>query len=955
MPYIKSSMLNQNINKQPLRGINMYDFKEIEKEASKILSKKDIEKAVKNDKKRKKTFSFLEGPPTANAPPALHHLEVRTYKDIINKFKYMQGFNVPRKAGWDCHGLPVEVQIEKKLGLNSKKDILKYGEAKFINDCRKSVFSYIDSWNKSTEKLGYWIDLESPYITLTNEYIESVWWSLKELYNKRLLYEAHKVVPFCPRCETPLSSHEVAQGYKKIKEDSVILKFKVKNKENEYFLVFTTTPWTLPSNLAIAVNPKLDYCYVKEDEKIYIITKNLVKNYFENPKIIKTISGKELIEEKYEPLFDYFKDLDAFRVIEGDFVTEEDGTGLVHMAPAFGEVDYEACKKEGLPFVQPVDETGKFTDEVPEYKDRFIKNTDKEIIQRLKEENKLFRILKYEHDYPFCWRCDTPLMYYAIKSWFIKVTEYKDRLIKLNEKINWVPKHIKDGRFGEWLKNVKDWALSRKKFLGTPLPVWRCECGNEIIIGSIKELKEKSIKKLNEKELDLHKPWIDNIKLKCSKCHSLMSRVPEVIDCWYDSGSASFAQFHYPFENQAEFKQRFPYDFISEAIDQTRGWFYTLHVLSTILFDNMAYKNVVCAGHIVDEKGEKMSKSKGNILNPDMVLDTLGVDATRLQFCTVDIGNFKKFGIETAKKEIMPFLNVLWNTCQFYSQLDNKEKAEENVEDKWIISRLNSVIKECTEGLGSYQIEKGLIPLMDFIINDFSKTYIKIIREREDKNVNKIIGYILENISKLLAPYAPNISEVIYQKFSSQSVHLSSWPKYDEKKIDKKIEEKFSGALKIIEAGLRERDRIKIGLKWPLAEAKVHTEKEISRDIKEIIINQLQVKKISIIKSKEEKVEFDTIVTPELESEGYAKNISRAVQSLRKKAGLIKKDKIKLVITAEERALKIIEKQKKNIAEKTNAFKISMQDEEAENKKLLREILEIKDFKFILQIGKGHI
>jgi len=446
----------------------MYDFKAIEEEAKKKITKKDILKAVRNDFKRKKLFSFLEGPPTANAPPALHHLEVRTYKDIINKFKYMQGYNVPRKAGWDCHGLPVEVQIEKKLGLNSKKDIFKHGEAKFINECKESVFSYIQAWNKSTEKLNYWIDLEKPYVTLENNYIESIWWSLKQLYEKKLLYEAHKVVPFCPRCETPLSSHEVAQGYKKIKEDSIVVKMRLKSGEN--LLVWTTTPWTLPSNLAIAVNPDIEYAFVEERE-IYIVAKELAEKLFEEPNIIRIVRGKELIGKKYTPLFNYYSDLDAFKIIGGDFVTIENGTGLVHMAPAFGEVDYDACKKEKLPFVQPVDENGKFTSEIPEYAGRFIKSVDKEIIKRLDSENKLFKIIPYEHDYPFCWRCDTPLMYYAIKSWFIRVSAYRKRLLELNEKINWEPEHIKEGRFGEWLNNVKDWALSRKKFWGTPLPI----------------------------------------------------------------------------------------------------------------------------------------------------------------------------------------------------------------------------------------------------------------------------------------------------------------------------------------------------------------------------------------------------------------------------------------------------------------------------------------------------
>lgn len=907
----------------------MYEFKKIEEEASKILKEKDIEKAVGNDKTRKKLFSFLEGPPTANAPPGLHHLEARTYKDIINKFRYMQGFNAPRKAGWDCHGLPVEVQIEKKLGLNSKKDILKYGEAKFINDCKESVFSYIDSWNKSTKRVNYWVDLKNPYVTLDNDYIESVWWSLKQLYDKKLLYEAHKVVPFCPRCETPLSSHEVAQGYKKIKEESVVVKMRLETGEN--LLVWTTTPWTLPANVGVAVNPKIDYVYIEERE-IFVVAKEQALRLFEEPNIIKTVKGKELVGKKYYPLFRYFSDSEAFRIIPGDFVTTEDGTGLVHIAPAFGEVDYDVSKKEGLPFFQPVDETGRFTEKVPDYKGKFIKDTDKDIIRKLENEGQLFSVIPYEHDYPFCWRCNSPLMYYAIKSWFIEVTKYKERLLKLNDEINWVPKTIKEGRFGEWLRNVKDWALSRSKFWGTPLPVWRCECGHEEIIGSVEELKRRSIKKLNDKEIDLHKPWIDSVKFKCSKCKKEMLRVPEVIDCWYDSGSATFAQFHYPFENKKEFEQRFPYDFISEAVDQTRGWFYTLHVLSTILFDDLAYKNVICAGHIVDEKGEKMSKTKGNILSPDEVLNTVGVDATRLQFCTVEIGNSKRFGINVVKEDIVPFLNVLWNTHQFYLQLNSSEKAVEKVEDKWILSRLNSVIKETTNFLEAYQIERALSPIMEFVINDFSKKYIKMIRTREDKNVRKVVGEVLDSISKLLAPYAPDITEVIHKEFGKSSVHMSQWPKHDEKKINKKLEKEFEIVCAIIEKGLAERDKEKIGLKWPLGKATIGSSKKVEKEFEEIIKNQLNVKKIEWKKTKEEilEIKFDTKMTPELESEGYARELSRQIQAFRKEMGLEKRDNINLQIVTSPDLVKILDMQKEFIKERTNSKKIAIVTTEKE-------------------------
>jgi isoleucyl-tRNA synthetase len=911
----------------------MYDFKEIERKASEKLTKRDIAKRVSDNVKRKKLFSFLEGPPTANAPPALHHLEVRTYKDIINKFRYMQGFNVPRKAGWDCHGLPVEVQIEKKLKLNSKKDILTFGESNFIQECKKSVFSYIEAWNKSTARLDYEVDLEKPYETLDNNYIESVWWSLKQLYNKKDLYESHKVVPFCPRCQTPLSSHEVAQGYKNVKDDSIIVKFKIKNKKDEYLLVFTTTPWTLPSNVGIAVNAKIDYNYVQDKEtgNIFIIAKELTKENFPDAKIIKTVKGSKLVGIKYEPLFNYFKDLDAFRIIEGNFVTETDGTGLVHMAPAFGEVDYEACKKENLPFVQPVDENGKFTYEVKDYKDMFIKDTDLPIIIRLKTEGSLFKKIKYEHEYPFCWRCDTPLMYYAIKSWFIKVTKYKERLIELNKKINWTPKYIKDGRFGEWLKNVKDWALSRKKFWGTPLPIWKCSCGEETVIGSIKELKEKSTKKLKEEEIDLHKPWIDNILFKCDKCKKEMRRLPDVIDCWYDSGSASFAQFHYPFENKEYFKKRFPYDYISEAIDQTRGWFYTLHVLAVILFDDIAYKNVICAGHIVDEKGEKMSKSKGNVLDHDLVLDTLGVDATRLQFCTVEIGNSKKFGIETTKREIMPFMNTLVNLNQFYKELNNTEKTEKRIEDEWIISRLNSTIEIVTKNLENYQIERAINPLMEFIVNDFSKTYIKIIRDREDKEVKKIIAEIMRNIAKMLAPYAPNISEIIYSEFNKESVHFSSWPEIDKKKINLNLEESFGFALKIVERGLAERDKSKIGLRWPLGSALIKTNLKLNNELKELIIKQLNIKTLDFEFGNEETVTLDTEITSELEAEGFAREIARKIQSIRKERNMKKEERINLELFVSGKLRQMLFNYENFISKRVGAKKSKISDDKGKD------------------------
>ncbi|MEK6913207.1 MAG: isoleucine--tRNA ligase [Nanoarchaeota archaeon] len=912
----------------------MYNFKEIEEKARGVWKKqqKEITKSIQ-DNSKKPLFSFLEGPPTANAPPGLHHLEVRTFKDIICKFKYMNGFSVPRKGGWDCHGLPVEVQVEKKLKLESKKDIEKYGTEKFIKQCREDVFSNIEEWNKSTEELNYLVDLEHPYITLENEYIESVWWSLKELYDKKMLYEGYKVVPFCPRCGTPLSSHEVAQGYQDVTEESVYIAFKVKGKGNEYILAWTTTPWTLPGNVALAVNPKIDYVRVKlEDGDTLILGKEKLGLVKGNYKIEKEMKGKDLVGIEYEPLYD-IKELQngkSYKIIPADFVTTEDGTGVVHTAVMYGEDDYNVGKQLGLPQVHTVGQNGNFLGIVPEFlRGRFVKDAEKDIKEDLKKRHLLFKIEKITHTYPFCWRCSSVLLYYGINSWFIKVSEVRDKMVKNNEKINWEPDHIKDGRFGKWLEGAKDWGISRSRFWGTPLPIWKCSCGEKKVIGSVEELKNNSTKKITG-EMDLHKPWIDNIKLKC-KCGKEMTRIPEVIDCWYDSGSASFAQFHYPFENKKEFERRFPYDFISEAIDQTRGWFYTLHVLGTILFDKPAYKNVICAGHVVDEKGEKMSKSKGNIIKPREIIDQSGVDAVRLQFCTSEAGNQKRFSFELMKEEVIPLLNVLYNCYNYYKQLENK-KTKIQIEDKWILSRLNSVIEESTEGLNKFLLNKPFESILNFVLNDFSRQYIKMTRDRED--TKEIVGEILEKVSLMLAPFAPYISEYVYQGFSKQSVHLSSWPKADKKKIDKKMEDEFKFAFEVIEKGLSQRDKAQIGLKWPLSKATVFLdkakaviyskEKKLSKELEEIVKTQLNIKKIEVESGNEFSVELDTKQTPELEAEGYAREMSRQVQSFRKELGLNKNDVIELAIFCDEELKKMLEKWKKYLMERTNSKKLDI-------------------------------
>lgn len=829
-----------------------YDFKRIEDEISRFWEKEKIaEKTISIDEKRP-LFSFLEGPPTANAPPGLHHVQSRFFKDIVCRFHYMKGYSVPRKGGWDCHGLPVEVQVEKKLGLKTKKEVISYGIGKFNELCRKDIFTFINDWNSLTKRMAFWIDIENPYVTLTNGYIESVWWSLKELYQKGLLYEEHKVVPYCPRCETPLSSHEVALGYADVTEETVTTKFRLREKE-QYLLGWTTTPWTTPSNIALAVGKDITYAVVEEKGTQYILAKEAVPRYFSEPVIIQEMTGEELVGKEYVPLFDYFVgklDKPAWKIIATDFVSADEGTGIVHQAPAFGEEDYEAIKKEGMAFVQPVDESGKFTKEAEDFEGMFVKDADSAIIVRLEKDNLLFRKEKYTHSYPFCWRCATPLLYYALKSWFVKVTAFKQQLLENNEKIEWYPEHIKHGRFGDWLNNVKDWALSRNKFWGTPLPIWRCEkCSQQTAIGSIKELEMEGV---NVKSLDLHKPAVDEIKLECD-CGGTMSRLPYVIDTWYDSGAATFAQLHYPFENKELFSRLFPYSFITEGIDQTRGWFYTLHVLGTLLFGTQAYKSVVVSGLVVDEKGEKMSKSKGNIFNPFEVFDKVGVDSVRLQFSSSAPDSEKRFGYELVRENVTPFITTLWNACYFAAEMlksEAKDISELKKEDKWIISRANSLIKDVTHEFNANNYHRCFEELKKFAIEDLSRWYIRLARERNDDAVADTLRQVISTTAKLLAPFAPYISEYIYLNLTMEkerSIHLTSWPAAE--KSDTKLEEQMSLAREITQAILSVREKIQRSLRWPVKEAVIVSRnakaQEAINELGYIIKAQANVKKLT--------------------------------------------------------------------------------------------------------------
>ncbi|VVB52576.1 Isoleucine--tRNA ligase [uncultured archaeon] len=820
--------------------------------------------------KRGETFSFLEGPPTANAPPALHHVEVRVFKDLVNRHQYMKGKTVPRKAGWDCHGLPVEVQIEKKLGLKSKKDILAYGVDKFVEECRESVFTYIEAWNKLTERMAYWVDMDDPYVTMDNDYIESVWWSLKEIYYKGLLYEGHRVVPYCARCGTPLSSHEVALGYKTVKEETVIVSLRATDHDYS-FLAWTTTPWTLLSNLALAVHPDVDYAIIAHEGQKFVLAKAIAEKRFPDDPVLEVKKGKEFLGQTYHPIFNHYRSKlkkPAWRIIKGDFVTTEEGTGIVHIAPAFGEDDYNVGKENDLPLVNPIREDGTFGPEIPELEGKFAKDADPEIVRILDDQTALVAHYPYEHEYPYCWRCGSPLLYYAMESWFIAMEKAKKDLLANNEKISWYPENIKHGRFGNWLENIRDWSLSRNRFWGTPLPVWQCgKCKKKDVVGSRAELNEKSVKPLH-KDLDLHRPYIDEVKLKC-ECGGTKGRLDYVIDCWYDSGAAPFAQFHYPFENKEKFNSHFPYDFISEATDQTRGWFYTLLAESTVLFNKPAYKSCVVGGLLLDDKGEKMSKSNQNILDPWELFNNVGADAVRLQMVSQAPWNARRFGKESLNESVLPFLRTLWNCYEFttrYMVLDKQEKRPANInyanlkpEDKWLISTTETLVQNVTQALdhNDYHIAYGHIN--NYVIEDLSRWYIKLIRDRlwlEDEadklNPSKQAAYetlrhSFHRLTVLLAPFAPFLSEHLYQNLiaGKESVHLETWPQPQESDVE--LEANMAVARAIFESSAHLRQKAQIKLRHPVASVTVAGGERVQKAVKElsgILEEQLNSKKV---------------------------------------------------------------------------------------------------------------
>lgn len=893
-------------------------FVGMEQNVAKVWKEKDIVKKNFAMNEGKRYFTFYDGPPTANGKPHVGHIETRVMKDIIPRYKVMKGYHVDRKAGWDTHGLPVELEIEKKLGISGKQQIEEYGVEKFVKECKESVFTYVHMWEEMTNKVGYWVDMEHPYVTYHNDYIESVWWALKQMWEKGLLYEGHKVMPYCPRCGTALSSHEVAQGYKDVKDLTCIAKFKVVGEENKYFLAWTTTPWTLPSNLALCVNKSYTYAEIKvnvgneEEPKYenYILAKDLIETVLKDKEyeLVKEFKGEELLGVKYEQLMPFAKvEGKAFEVIHGDYVTLTDGTGIVHIAPAYGEDDSLVSKQNGIAFVNLVDKAGKFVPEVTPWAGKFVRNCNEGICEWLKNENKLFSTEKHMHSYPHCWRCDTPLLYYPKESWFVAMSKLRDELVENNNKVNWYPDTIRTGRFGKFLENVIDWGISRDRYWGTPLPVWTCtdeNCGHKECIGSIEELKEKAIDCPDE--IELHKPYIDNVHLKCPKCGKEMQRAKEVIDCWFDSGSMPFAQLHYPFENKEAFENHFPAQFISEAIDQTRGWFYTLTAIGTALFGKTPFENCIVLGHVLDGKGQKMSKSKGNGVDPMLLLNTVGADATRWHFYTVSAPWLPtRLSLENVQETQRGFLSTLWNVYSFYvlyAEIDKFNPLEyadfklTNVMDKWIISKLNTLVKEVDEKLDKYDITSAALTIENFT-DELSNWYVRRNRERywgSDLSDEKIGAYVtlykvLTTLCKIAAPFVPFITEEIYQNLvvgldskAPESVHLCLWPEVDESVIDKKLENEMDLAYKIVKLGRSARNSANIKNRQPLSEMLISIN-TLPEYYSEIVKEELNVKKVELGAEMSEYVDFE--IKPNLPVLGkqYGKLIPKIKQAISEK------------------------------------------------------------------------
>ena len=882
---------------------------EQEKKVAEFWEKEEIFKKSITSRAKGNSYVFYDGPPTANGKPHIGHVLTRVIKDMIPRYHAMKGARVPRKAGWDTHGLPVELEVEKQLGLDGKEQIEEYGIAPFIDRCKQSVWKYKGMWEDFSRTVGFWADMDNPYVTYHNDYIESEWWALKKIYDKGLLYKGFKIVPYCPRCGTPLSSHEVAQGYKAVKERSAIVRFKAVG-EDAYFLAWTTTPWTLPSNVALCVNPDDEYLKVKAaDGYTYYIAKALADKVLgklateDAPAytVLETMKGTELERREYEPLFDFVKPVCEKQHKKGHYitcdtyVTMSDGTGIVHIAPAFGEDDANVGRKYDLPFVQFVNGKGELTEETP-YAGVFVKKADPLVLTDLDKAGLLFSAPKFEHEYPHCWRCDTPLIYYARESWFIKMTAVRDRLIANNDTVNWIPESIGKGRFGDWLKNVQDWGISRNRYWGTPLNIWECECGCRHAIGSIEELKNMSDDCPDD--IELHRPYIDNVTVKCPKCGKHMKRVPEVIDCWFDSGAMPFAQHHYPFENKELFEQEFPADFISEAVDQTRGWFYSLLAVSTLIFDKAPYKNVIVLGHVQDENGQKMSKSKGNAVDPMEALQTYGADAIRWYFYTNSAPWLpNRFHGKAVTEGQRKFLSTLWNTYAFYvlyANIDSFDPTKYSLKDaaltimdKWVLSRLNSTVKAVDKNLGNYKIPEAARALQQFV-DELSNWYVRRGRERywvQGLTDDKIAAYLtlytaLVTISKAAAPMIPFMTESIYQnlvrsvdKSAPASIHLCDFPTVCEEAIDLTLETSMDEVLNIVVLGRAARNGANLKNRQPLAKMFVECPKPLSKEFCDIVTDELNIKALEFPASLDGFVTY--IFKPQLKTLGpkYGKQL----------------------------------------------------------------------------------
>ena len=891
------------------------DVPSMEDNVLKMWTKQDIFKKTIEQRQGKPEYVFYEGPPTANGRPGVHHVLARAFKDMFPRYKIMRGYHVSRRGGWDTHGLPVEIEVEKQLGFTNKQQIEDYGVDKFNELCKKSVFTYIQEWEKLTERIAFWVDLDTAYVTYTNDFIESVWWILKNFWEKDLLFKGYKIVPYCPRCGTPLSDHEVALGYDEAEDPSVFVRFPLVDKPDTYLLVWTTTPWTLPANVAVAAHPDVDYVTVERDhngttEKL-ILAKSLLEKVFrgEEVKVVDTFKGKKLSGVKYQPLYTYMPvDKPAYFVVLGDYVTTEDGTGLVHTAPAFGQEDMETGKKYDLPVLLTVLPDGTFMPEITPWRGIFVKEADPLIIQELESRGLMFRSERYVHTYPFCWRCHTPLLYYARESWYIRTSAKKESLVSLNKTINWVPDHIQNGRFGNWLENNIDWSLSRERYWGTPLPVWECDdCHHRECVGSVKELSEKAGRDLSE--LDLHRPYVDNVHWKCEKCSGRMARVKDLIDVWFDSGSMPYAQWHYPFENQDKFESQYPADYICEAVDQTRGWFYSLHAISTLLNDKVSFKNVICLGHIQDAEGRKMSKSLGNIVQPWDVINLHGADALRWYLYTATPpGQERRFSSDLVGEVIRNFTLTLWNVYSFFVTYANLDKpqgltvtATTNDLDRWLLSELNVLVRDVTKAYEEYDVTNATRPVEKFVEN-LSTWYVRRSRRRFWKNesgADKQAAYstlytALTTVAKLIAPAMPFLAEELYQNLvrsvdqtAPESVHLAEWPAVMEEFIDESLNREMELVMKLVSLGHSARQKANRKVRQPLAEAAFSvgntTERAALLKNTEVVQDELNVKQVRLLDASTEAVSHTVKPLPKQLGQKYGNKfpaIQKAILSM---------------------------------------------------------------------------